>query len=84
MAAAASPRLSLHDRILSDLESRILSGAWPPGHRIPTEQELRQTYGCSRMTVNKVDDPAGQCRAGAAAAQDRVHRHAAEIADRDS
>jgi GntR family transcriptional regulator, histidine utilization repressor len=54
MAAAASPRLSLHDRILSDLESRILSGAWPPGHRIPTEQELRQTYGCSRMTVNKV------------------------------
>ncbi|MBE9639340.1 histidine utilization repressor [Salipiger mangrovisoli] len=54
MSKESAPRASLHDRIRSDLEGKILSGAWPPGHRIPTEQELRTEYGCSRMTVNKV------------------------------
>lgn len=44
---------SLHQRILSDIEGRILSGAWPPGHRIPFEMELAAQYDCSRMTVNK-------------------------------
>ncbi len=32
---------------------RILSGQWPPGHRIPFEHELAVEYDCSRMTVNK-------------------------------
>ena len=45
--------LSLHQRILGDVEGYILSGAWPPGHRIPFEHELTEQYGCSRMTVNK-------------------------------
>ena len=45
---------SLHRRIREDLEARIMSGAWPPGHRIPFEHELMAEYGCSRMTVNKV------------------------------
>jgi GntR family histidine utilization transcriptional repressor len=44
---------SLHARIVSDLERRILSGEWPPGHRIPFEVELAERYGCSRMTMNK-------------------------------
>jgi GntR family transcriptional regulator, histidine utilization repressor len=44
---------SLGQRILSDIERRILSGEWPPGHRIPFEYELTAAYGCSRMTVNK-------------------------------
>lgn len=44
---------SLHRRILEDVEGRILSGAWPPGHRIPFEHELTEEYGCSRMTVSK-------------------------------
>ena len=44
---------SLSQRILSDIVRRILSGEWPPGHRIPFEYELTATYGCSRMTVNK-------------------------------
>ncbi|OIS91874.1 histidine utilization repressor [Brucella cytisi] len=48
-----APVLSLHQRILDDIESRILSGEWPPGHRIPFEHELTEQYGCSRMTVNK-------------------------------
>lgn len=44
---------SLYQRILSDIRARILSGEWPPGHRIPFEHELSAEYGCSRMTVNK-------------------------------
>lgn len=44
----------LHQRIRDDIETRIMSGEWPPGHRIPFEHELMTTYGCSRMTVNKV------------------------------
>jgi GntR family transcriptional regulator, histidine utilization repressor len=46
--------VSLHQSILSDIEQRILSGKWPPGHRIPAEYQLADEYGCSRMTVNKV------------------------------
>ncbi|MFK0688665.1 histidine utilization repressor [Mesorhizobium sp. IMUNJ 23033] len=44
---------SLHQRILSDISEKILSGAWAPGHRIPFEHELTSEYNCSRMTVNK-------------------------------
>lgn len=47
-------RPSLHQRILQDIEGRILSGDWKPGDRIPSEQTLTEQYGCSRMTVNKV------------------------------
>ena len=45
---------TLHQRILSDIEGQIVSGAWPPGHRIPFEMDLAAQYDCSRMTVNKV------------------------------
>ena len=45
--------LTLDQQIRRDLEGRIRSGEWPPGHRIPTERELMDTYGCARMTVGK-------------------------------
>ena len=44
---------SLHARIRGEVEARILSGEWPPGHRIPFEHELTAQYRCSRMTVSK-------------------------------
>ncbi|PZO80864.1 MAG: histidine utilization repressor [Mesorhizobium amorphae] len=44
---------SLHQRIVGEIESRIASGAWPPGHPVPTEMRLAEEYGCSRMTANK-------------------------------
>lgn len=50
--AASTPSLS--QRIRADIESRIRSGEWPPGFRIPNEHELVAQYGCARMTVNKV------------------------------
>jgi GntR family transcriptional regulator, histidine utilization repressor len=48
------PSASLHQRILAEIEEKILSGEWPPGYRIPFEHELKEHYQCSRMTVNKV------------------------------
>ena len=52
--AKRAPAASLHQRILSDLEHRIVSGQWPPGHRLPFEVDLAESYKVSRMTVNKV------------------------------
>lgn len=46
--------MSLHQRILSDIQGKILSGEWAPGRRIPVEHELTKQYRCSRMTVSKV------------------------------
>lgn len=45
--------LTLHDRIRQDIETKVMSGAWLPGHRIPYEYELMEQYECSRMTINK-------------------------------
>lgn len=45
--------MTIADRIRSDIETRIASGEWPPGHRIPFEHELVSQYGCARATVGK-------------------------------
>ena len=52
-AAGMDGKGALYQRILYDIRGRILSGEWPPGHRIPFEHELAVEYECSRMTVNK-------------------------------
>lgn len=44
---------SLYRIIRKGIEDKILSGAWPPGHRIPFERDLMTQYGCARMTVNR-------------------------------
>jgi GntR family histidine utilization transcriptional repressor len=44
---------TLYKQIRLDIERRILTGEWAPGHRIPFEHELMARYGCSRMTVSK-------------------------------
>ncbi len=51
--SVADPVVPLHQRIIADLEGKILSGEWPPGYRIPFEHQLVAQYGCARMTVNK-------------------------------
>lgn len=65
-----------------------MSGEWRPGHRIPTEHEWMQAYGCSRMTVNKALRALVQAgllesrkRAGTFVAAPRFHRAALEIPD---
>ena len=80
--------LNLSERIRSDLEARILSGEWKPGHPIPAEHALMATYGCARMTVNKAI--AGMAaaglvtrrrRAGTVVAAPAAERAVLEIAD---
>ncbi|MBN8502146.1 MAG: UTRA domain-containing protein [Sphingomonadales bacterium] len=45
--------MTIAERIRSEIEARIASGEWPPGHRIPFEHELVTQYGCARATVGK-------------------------------
>jgi len=45
--------MALHDRIRTEIEGQILSGALKPGDKVPSEHELMAHYGCSRMTVSK-------------------------------
>ncbi len=78
----------LHQRIRSDIEAQIRSGAWAPGHRAPTEAELMTQYGCSRMTVNKAMTALVEAglivrrkRAGSFVARPRVHAPVLNIPD---
>ncbi|KAA2244381.1 histidine utilization repressor [Salinarimonas soli] len=43
----------LHLQIRRAIAGPILSGAWAPGRRIPSEHELVARFGVSRMTVNR-------------------------------
>lgn len=45
--------MTIAARIKADIESRIASGEWRPGFRIPFEHELVAQYGCARATVGK-------------------------------
>ncbi|MGL4322774.1 MAG: histidine utilization repressor [Beijerinckiaceae bacterium] len=79
---------TLHARIRHDIEANILSGAWPPGHRIPFEHELMATYGCARMTVSKVLSSLAENglierrrRAGTFVAMPRFHSAVLKIPD---
>lgn len=79
---------TLHARIRAEIEARILSGVWPPGHRIPPETELVATYGCSRMTVNKAMSSLAaeglilrNRRAGTVVARPRIHSAVLNIPD---
>jgi GntR family histidine utilization transcriptional repressor len=80
--------LNLSDRIRADLESRILSGEWKPGHPIPAEHALMAEYGCARMTVNKAIAAMAAAglvtrrrRAGTVVASPAAERAVMEIAD---
>lgn len=79
---------TLHKRIRADISDRILSGAWPPGHRVPAEHELMAQYGCSRMTVNKALAPLAESglivrrrRAGSFVSRPRIHSAVLDIPD---
>lgn len=78
----------LHQTIRKDIEGRIMSGAWPPGTRVPSEHELAAEYGCSRMTVSKVLSGLAarglisrRRRAGSVVAAPRAERAVLEIQD---
>ncbi len=39
--------------VYSQLQMKIIFGEWPEGHRIPTEMELCDYYGVSRVTIRR-------------------------------
>lgn len=47
------PSLPQYERIRRYILKGIGSGAWPDGVRIPSEHELVELFGVSRMTVNR-------------------------------
>ena len=47
--SGARPR----DHVTSTLAKQILSGAWSPGNRLPTESELGETLGVSRTALRE-------------------------------
>lgn len=78
----------LHQRIRGDIEARIRSGEWPPGHRVPFETELMARYGCARMTVHKAMAGLAEAglivrrkRAGSFVARPKVHAPILNIPD---
>ena len=80
--------LALHERIRGDIQNRILSGEWRPGHRIPYEHQLMLDYGCARMTVNRAVSALVQAglierrkRAGSFVSAPRFDRAALAIPD---
>lgn len=45
--------MKLYQSIADDILAKIQSGVYQPGTQIPTEVELMQIYGASRVTVRK-------------------------------
>ena len=43
----------LHEQIRRAVCAPIISGAWQPGRRVPSEHELMALFGAARMTVNR-------------------------------
>ena len=43
----------LYQRLKDHILERIGSGEWPAGHRVPSENQLVDEFGMSRMTVNR-------------------------------
>lgn len=53
MAQSRPPRTQ-HARIKAQILQRIVDGDWRPGHQLPKETALAESFGVSRMTMNKV------------------------------
>ncbi len=43
--------IPLYSRIATVMQSRIVSGQYQPGERLPTEEELVHSYGVSKITI---------------------------------
>lgn len=45
--------IPLYHQLQASVEARIGSGEWPPGRQLPSERELCEEYGVSRITVRQ-------------------------------
>ena len=80
--------MTIEARIRQEIEDRIHSGAWKPGHRIPFEHELVAHYGCARGTVSKALGSLAKAglierrrKAGSFVAHPPVHSAVLEVPD---
>lgn len=80
--------MTVEERIRSDIETSIHSGAWRPGDRIPFEHELVAHYGCARATVSKALGALARAglierrrKAGSFVAHPQVHSAVLEVPD---
>ncbi|HEX3803763.1 MAG TPA: FCD domain-containing protein [Solirubrobacteraceae bacterium] len=48
-----SPVRKAYEQVADQLRAHILSGDLPPGHRLPSEEELKRQFGISRATVRE-------------------------------
>jgi GntR family transcriptional repressor for pyruvate dehydrogenase complex len=44
---------TLVERVVGQIQSRILDGGWPEGHRLPSERQLGEDLGVSRTVVRE-------------------------------
>ena len=51
--AASDEEAPRYRRVKDFITERVLSGDWPAGQRVPSENELTAQFGVSRMTVNR-------------------------------
>ena len=49
----SSAPAALYQQVKAYIARQIQSGAWQPGDRVPSEQELVNRFSVSRMTVNR-------------------------------
>jgi GntR family histidine utilization transcriptional repressor len=47
------PVSALYQQIQDHVLAHIQSGAWPVGHKLPSENDMVRQFGVSRMTVNR-------------------------------
>lgn len=78
----------LHERIRTEIEGKILSGALVPGDKLPTEHAFMAEYDCARMTVNKALSSLAAAglidrrrKAGSFVARPRLHAMVLDIPD---
>ena len=50
---SASPPKALYQKIKEYILEQIRSGQWPPESRVPSENQIVETLGVSRMTANR-------------------------------
>lgn len=80
--------MTVEEKIRTDIETRVHSGEWKPGDRIPFEHELVAAYGCSRATVSKALTRLARAglierrrKAGSFVADPQVHSAVLEVPD---
>lgn len=52
-AMGGETAVALYEQVKRFVIRGIIDGTWPPGHRLPSEQELVARFGIARMTVNR-------------------------------